>query len=661
MSFPHAPLRRDRWRALVGLWACVAGSWAIAYVAASQLHTRLRFDVGSNDEAFLSAPDQFREPRTFEAPQRLPGGGIEIERIVGRLAGWRPAFRLPYHAVRGALRLKVRVHRFGLGGLVRARVNGADLESQAFGPDSYPWAPIEVEVPGEIAARGPLHVELWVSGGSGSSRLPAGAALGIDWLQVEPGPGGVYLVPTPGEWLGLVLLLGGVALLTPPVRPSARGLVALLSVVVLCLIVGLWRAPVPTRLLTADAWKIVAGLAAVQHAWLWLYRHRPDPALRLAVAGATSLLCLGGLELGVRAHDAWLARDAAAPEPLRLLTDNPHGTGSYRLKPNLDLETRVGGYRVHIRTNSHGMHWREVARRPEPGRRRVAFLGDSFTFGCWVPRVEQSFVGVFDALAAERGFEALNFGVGGYGVADAELLLREEGLGFEPRYVVLALFVGNDFRDTYLGVHKDRLVAGTAVLDEDVIAQKVPETYRVTDGAHPRPSRESSRVLRTLRGSAVFRRLAPLLRLEHLEMDFEVSREFVAYSFWQRTDAPPVMLSAVEQTLGAIDRLDALARRHGARLGVVTLPTRAQVYAREPTGPDYDVDRPQSFVRDHAEIRDLPYLDLLPPLRARAMQTNQALYVDGDTHLNVEGHRLVGEIVAEWFLGSLAADPEAGS
>ena len=46
----------------------------------------------------------------------------------------------------------------------------------------------------------------------------------------------------------------------------------------------------------------------------------------------------------------------------------------------------------------------------------------------------------------------MSFGVGGYGLADMELLLHEEVVRFGVDYVVIALFNGNDLRDTWLGV-----------------------------------------------------------------------------------------------------------------------------------------------------------------------------------------------------------------
>ena len=140
--------------------------------------------------------------------------------------------------------------------------------------------------------------------------------------------------------------------------------------------------------------------------------------MRLAVGLFTSVTCFLILESGVRFADWLQLRGPKTPaQPLPLLHENPAGTGSYRLRPNLDLETRVGSSPIRIKTNSHGMHWRETALSATPGRQRVVFLGDSFTFGCWATHSSRSFVGVFESKLPSHGFEALNFGVGGYGQA----------------------------------------------------------------------------------------------------------------------------------------------------------------------------------------------------------------------------------------------------
>ena len=74
-----------------------------------------------------------------------------------------------------------------------------------------------------------------------------------------------------------------------------------------------------------------------------------------------------------------------------------------------------------------------------------------------------------------------------------------------------------------------------------------------------------------------------------------------------------------------------------------------QVHARAETGSDYDIGFPQAYLQVFARDRDIPYLDLLPILRAHVRDTNERLFVAGDTHLNNRGHEIVGQRMADWF------------
>lgn len=397
----------------------------------------------------------------------------------------------------------------------------------------------------------------------------------------------------------------------------------------------------------------------------------PDPQTRAsapplgrrkqrAFAAVTSILSLAlsftVVEVVARRLETRVATAKLRGSGLALFQPNPAGTGSYRLKPNLDLTTQVKGLEVHIRTNSYGMPWREVTRAKPPHVRRVAFMGDSFTFGCWARSYDQTFVGVFEqGLDRERQrVEALSFGVGGYGLADVELLLREQAAWFEPDWVVVMLFAGNDLRDTWLGVHKDDVVDGAARLRDDVLTAKVPREFLRPEAPTAAPAPDPSWVRAQLKRTATFRLLLPRLGLDHLWLDFGPSRRFTTFAFWSQQPPPPLVLRARDEMLATLGRLDAFAREHGARLAVVTIPYREQVLSRAWSGRGYDVSYPQVWVQVWAGEHGVPYLDLLPRLREHALTTNEDVYLEDDIHWDERGHALVGQWLREWFQAELA-------
>lgn len=369
----------------------------------------------------------------------------------------------------------------------------------------------------------------------------------------------------------------------------------------------------------------------------------------LVTAGLAGGLAFVPVELVARRREAGLEQRRQRPPGLDLLRENPHRTGSYRLKPGLDLTVQIKGHDFRIQTNSHGMHWRELPREKPAGRRRVAFLGDSFTFGSWAPSVEESFVGVFERLGHSQRLEALNFGVGGYGLADEELLLREEVLDFGPDWVIVALFTGNDFRDTWLGLDKERLVDGTAVLRQDVLEARVPEAARRPQSFPSLAAADPSWMRAEAKRLATFRLLLPALGWDNPWVDFRPSPQFNSFTYWSRTPPTPLALRARDEALATLARMDQQARGHGARLGVVALPFREQVYAVAESGRDFDVQLPQAWLRVFARERGIPYLDLWPELRRWALATGRDIYLPDDIHFDGRGHELAGILVRDWF------------
>jgi hypothetical protein len=96
-----------------------------------------------------------------------------------------------------------------------------------------------------------------------------------------------------------------------------------------------------------------------------------------------------------------------------------------------------------VRINSHGLRGPETGREKPPGVRRIAVLGDSFTWGVGASEQE-----LFTSLveAALPGTQVLNFGVSGYSPVQHRLL-TEKVLSFDPDVVVIVFCLGNDFID----------------------------------------------------------------------------------------------------------------------------------------------------------------------------------------------------------------------
>jgi hypothetical protein len=98
---------------------------------------------------------------------------------------------------------------------------------------------------------------------------------------------------------------------------------------------------------------------------------------------------------------------------------------------------------IRLRVNAQGFRSNvEFSRALPAGRRRVICSGDSFTFGWGVDDTEN-----WCALLASAGprLETLNLGVSGYGVDQAYLRYRRDGVAFDHHVHVFA-FITDDFK-----------------------------------------------------------------------------------------------------------------------------------------------------------------------------------------------------------------------
>ncbi|NOZ26110.1 MAG: hypothetical protein GXO94_08505 [Nitrospirae bacterium] len=375
-----------------------------------------------------------------------------------------------------------------------------------------------------------------------------------------------------------------------------------------------------------DILSIGAGLALI-------YFGRTRQLKNLLILVVTLIICAVLAEAFLRLLE---------PKPVEGLYLELSDSGSYRLRPDVNVETKFGV----IRTNSYGMGWKEVSPENPLNKTRIAFVGDSFTFGLWADSVESGAVGVVASMLDPERFEVLNFGVPGYGPPDTELQITRDVLAFRPDYVFLLFYNGNDFRDAYLGVNKYHIVNGAQIWDRDNERNMVPAAFRSTS------------LMYCLERLATYRRLDRLISIvtkDKKKTDgrngFKVSRIFSSQSFWSHKVYPDVAVRARDEALESMENIRRILSRNGIQLVIVTIPYEEQVYTASLTGEDYDLTLPQRYVQEYAEAHSVPYLDLLPILRAYVQEEDEHIYVPNDIHFNNRGHYVVGKAIADFFKG----------
>ena len=132
-------------------------------------------------------------------------------------------------------------------------------------------------------------------------------------------------------------------------------------------------------------------------------------------------------------------RSAALDGKGRVLRTSDDPELRYALTPGATGE----GWGTTVAINAHGFRDDELDPLT-PGRRRIAVLGDSITFGNHLARAEV-YPEVLERRLAEEGldFDVLNLGVGGYDPVQEVRLFETVGLEFRPELVVVGFCVND--------------------------------------------------------------------------------------------------------------------------------------------------------------------------------------------------------------------------
>ncbi|HVS10652.1 MAG TPA: hypothetical protein VMS76_12345 [Planctomycetota bacterium] len=407
---------------------------------------------------------------------------------------------------------------------------------------------------------------------------------------------------------------------------------------------------------------LAAGLAAgLFAAWVALepaiLRAVPRKWLRVAdvaLFDLALLLVLGELALRV----------AAAVRPSPLFAMSSRGAQQF-LEAN---RPRAGEVRWGFPFNSRGHYDVEFAPK-RPGQTRVVSIGDSFS-ASGVPHAYH-FTTVCERLLP--GVEVCNLGVVAIGPPEYLLLLNQEGLALDPDLVVIDVYVGNDIR--FFGCDQAR---GASLLRACFDRQSLylptllPRFLKV--GAERRLRGD---VAAPVPGPGIL----PADTEPHIDDLDELQRRMPWISnplletplFSKANFLACAMAHAGEICAGDgsnygpfFKEMNAIRRAVGSRpLAVMLIPEEFQVedalWQEVVDGLPHlalDRDLPQRLITAWLEEQGIPYVDLLPRLRAvpPLSDGDRHLYLFRDTHFNVRGNQVAGEGLAELVRKALRRD-----
>jgi hypothetical protein len=124
---------------------------------------------------------------------------------------------------------------------------------------------------------------------------------------------------------------------------------------------------------------------------------------------------------------------------------------------------RTPEYKVHIRTNSKGIRAdKEISYDKPEDIKRVVVLGDSFGMGYGV-NLEDTFTSQMEQNLLSAGItcEVINLSSSGHGNAEELIVLRNEGLKYDPDLVLLAWHStdrGDNIRSNLFTLEQDKII-----------------------------------------------------------------------------------------------------------------------------------------------------------------------------------------------------------
>ena len=268
----------------------------------------------------------------------------------------------------------------------------------------------------------------------------------------------------------------------------------------------------------------------------------------------------------------------------------------WKLPPDTATPEVTDEYSVTYTSNRQGFRSRRDFALPAPGR-RIALLGDSYTFGSGVED-DETFAAVLETLLDDTWCD--NFGIGAYGIDQMWLTLRHVALPLEPDAVILS-FIRYDLERSLSSYRQDHIWRWKPAFRLSS-GELVPMTNDNRPGAIRRFVEQRSRLYRVWR------------KTEH-----SLSRRYAVGGRWRLNRA---LFAAIRDE----------CQRAGVPLIVVHIP----INRRKPV---------PMFEREFADL-GIDYLDLT----SRLPEGADALYYPRDRHFNAAGHRFAASAIHDFMV-----------
>ncbi|MCK5451183.1 MAG: SGNH/GDSL hydrolase family protein [Candidatus Omnitrophica bacterium] len=297
--------------------------------------------------------------------------------------------------------------------------------------------------------------------------------------------------------------------------------------------------------------------------------------------------------------------------------------------PKLEYKGRMvlkDQFDVVLTTNSDGFRGnKDFAKEKIQETKRIAFIGDSFTFG-WGVEDEEAFAAILGnkLKTKSKDVEALNAAVYGYDIVQYSEMFNRV-LEYNPDIIFLGFCLENDFNITPLKSGVDS--------KESIRVERTKISSRI------RSFINNLHIVAMVRDRLYI--TFPKIRNLMLSLGINNKRDIFLKKY------PGMLTLSLKETERRLDEMKRICQLRGIRFVVILIPLKEQIYCRDEINKflEYDIDKPNRVMENILERRGIEYIDLLPYLVEEGKRSDNRLYFDTDPHWTAYGHDKVAKIL----------------
>jgi hypothetical protein len=270
------------------------------------------------------------------------------------------------------------------------------------------------------------------------------------------------------------------------------------------------------------------------------------------------------------------------------------------------------------------------------GARKIAVVGDSFTFGTGV-NDDEIFTHLLDGRAPQSE-RVYNFAVPGFSTDQELLLIERDVLPVNPTTVIVVVYLFNDLFDNQLpAALQVRHQKPMFTLERGQLVLK-PFAFGASDESAGGPTLLDMVYGNQPGGSTMWQRMEGRSHL------FRVVRETLLPPRIDDASFDSRQTYAFELFWALIARLQESCRAAGASFAIALMGGRT--FVESPSGLSAQFQEAfRSRLVAEAAAHDVEVIDIAGSMRSRYAQSGSHWFHPNEGHLNTDGHRVVAEIV----------------